>query len=182
MKNKNQPVGKRSRLMAICSVLAALGVVLLYVGSFIEVLDLSVALLASLAIVVLVIEQGGAYPWMTYAATAILSLLLLPNKVPAVVYTCFMGFYPIVKEKIEVLALRLVRLVLKLAAFNFSVVLMWFMTQAFIGEQTVTSYLVVTWGLLNGVFLFYDYALTVLITSYFRVWRRRLKIQRFFEK
>ena len=165
MKNQNQPIGKRSRLMAVCSVLAALGVVLLYVGSFIEVLDLSVALLASLAIVVLVIEQGGAYPWMTYAVTALLSLLLLPNKVPAVVYACFMGFYPILKEKIEVLELRFLRLVLKLAVFNLSVVLMWFMAQALIGEQAMTPYLMAMWVGLNGVFLFYDYALTVLITS-----------------
>ena len=68
-------------MMALCAVLSALGVVLLYLGSFIEVLDLSVALLASLAIVVLVIERGGAYPMMTYGVTALLSLLLLPNKV-----------------------------------------------------------------------------------------------------
>ena len=66
--------------MTLCAVLSALGVVLLYLGSFIEVLDLSVALLASLAIVVLVIERGGAYPMMTYGVTALLSLLLLPNK------------------------------------------------------------------------------------------------------
>ena len=35
--------------------------------------------------------------------------------------------------------------------------------------------------LLNGVFVFYDYALSVLITSYLRVFRKRLRVARFFE-
>ena len=169
-------------MMALCAVLSALGVVLLYLGSFIEVLDLSVALLASLAIVVLVIERGGAYPWMTYCVTALLSLLLLPNKVPALVYACFMGFYPILKEKIEGLRLRPVRVLIKLIAFNLSVLLMWFVARVVMGEVTIGAHVAVVWGLLNGVFLFYDYALTVLISSYLRVWRKRLKLYRFFEK
>ena len=168
--------------MALCAVLSALGVVLLYLGSFIEVLDLSVALLASLAIVVLVIERGGAYPMMTYGVTALLSLLLLPNKVPAVVYACFMGFYPILKEKIEGLRLRLVRILIKLVTFNLSVLLMWLLARVIMGEVTLGAHVAVVGGLLNGVFLFYDYALTVLITSYLRVWRKRLKLYRFFEK
>ena len=171
-----------TRMMALCAVLSALGVVLLYLGSFIEVLDLSVALLASLAIVVLVIERGGVYPWMTYGVTALLSLLLLPNKVPALVYACFMGFYPILKEKIEGLRLRPVRLLIKLSLFNLSVLLMWLLARAIMGEVPLGAHVAVIAALLNGVFLFYDYALSVLITSYLRVWRRRLKMYRFFEK
>lgn len=182
MGSGNRSAGNGSRLMAICSVLAALGVVLLYVGSFVEVLDLSVALLASLAIVVLVIERGGVYPWMTYAVTALLALLLLPNKVPAIVYACFMGFYPILKERIEGLRWRALRIVIKLVAFNVSVILMWLVAGMLVGELTLGAPVQIMWALLNGVFLFYDYALSVLITAYLRVWRRRLKIYRFFEK
>lgn len=182
MANTNRNGGSRTRVTSLCAVLAALGVVLLYLGSFVEVLDLSVALLASLVIVILVIERGGTYPWMTYAVTALLSLLLLPNKVPAIVYACFMGFYPILKARIEKLRWRGLRILIKLATFNVSVILMWLLAGILVGELTLGVPVRIMWVLLNGVFLFYDYALSVLITAYLRVWRKRLKIYRFFEK
>ena len=68
---------------------------MLYLGSMVEVLDISMAVIASLICVFAVIEYGKGYPWLIFSVTAILSLLLLPNKFPAVVYGCFMGFYPI---------------------------------------------------------------------------------------
>lgn len=182
MANPNRSAGNKTRLVTVCAVLAALGVVLLYLGSFIEVLDLSVALLASLVIVALVIELGGVYPWMTYAVTSLLALLLLPNKFPAIVYACFMGFYPILKERIERLRWRVARLVIKLVTFNASVILMWLLGQLLLGELALGVHIAVALVLLNGLFLFYDYALSVLITAYLRVWRKRLRIYRFFEK
>lgn len=180
MANLNRGAGHRTRLLAICSVLSALGVVLLYLGSFVEVLDLSVALVASFAIVVLVIERGGVYPWLTYFVTSVLALLLLPNKTPAIVYVCFMGFYPILKEKIERLRLRPVRALLKFLLFNLSVVLMGLVARLLVGELILGAHALVILLLLNGVFVFYDYALSVLITAYLRVWRKRLRIERFF--
>jgi hypothetical protein len=169
-------------MMTLCAILSALCVVILYLGSLVEVLDLSVAVIASLPVIVLVIERGRGYPWMIYGVTAILSLLLLPNKFPALVYAAFAGFYPILKEKIEGLRLRPVRLLIKLSLFNLSVLLMWLLARAIMGEVPLGAHVAVIAALLNGVFLFYDYALSVLITSYLRVWRRRLKMYRFFEK
>ena len=72
------------KTLALCSMLAALGVVVLLLGSFIEVLDLSAAMLASLILVITVIETGKAWPWLTYSVTALTALLLLPYKLPAV--------------------------------------------------------------------------------------------------
>ena len=81
--------------------LSALGVVLLYIGSLVEALDLSAAVLASLACIIAVIEYGKGAPWAVYGVTSVLSLILLPVKTPAAFYAIFFGFYPILKEKIE---------------------------------------------------------------------------------
>lgn len=170
-----------TRVLTLCALLSALSVVLLYFGSLVEVLDLSMAVLASLAVVVLVIERGGAYPWLIYAVTSMLSLLLLPNKFGAVVYAFFMGFYPIVKEKIEKLPLRALRLALKLATFNAAAILMWWLGGLLLGGFETEIYLAVVLVILNATFLFYDYALTVMITAYLRVWRGKLRIDRFFK-
>ena len=181
MGNPRKRAGAETRVMALCAILSALGVILLYMGALIEVIDLSMAVLASLIVIVLVVERGGAYPWMIYAVTSVLSLLLVPNKSPAIVYTCFMGFYPILKEKLERIRTPLVRLLLKLAIFNASVGLMVLISRLLVVDLDMGMVLWVTIAILNGTFLFYDYALTVLITSYLRVWRKKLRIEKFFK-
>ena len=99
MSNRN----KRSdtKKLTMCAMLSALGVILLYIGSIIDVLDISMAVLASLACIIAVIEYGKSAPWAIYGVTTVLSLILLPNKTPAVFYAVFFGFYPILKEKLE---------------------------------------------------------------------------------
>ena len=168
-------------MLALCSVLSALGVILIYLGSVFDVLDMSMAVLASLTVIVLVIECGGAYPWLVYAVTSILSLILVPNKASVLSYAFFMGFYPIVKEKIERIPLRLVRFVVKLAVFNACMVLIWWLAQLMIGGMTFDMPVFVVLLLLNVIFVFYDYALSVMITAYLRIWRKKLRIDKFFE-
>ena len=84
--------------MTVCAMLSALGVVLLLIGSFVEVMDLSAAAIASLLCVFAVIEYGGASPWLIFAVTSVLSMVLLPTKTPALMYLAFFGYYPIIKE------------------------------------------------------------------------------------
>ena len=180
MANQTRGAGNNTRLLALCALLSALGVILLYLGALIEVIDLSMAVLASLAIIVLVIEQGGIYPWLIYAVTSVLSLLLVPNKSPTIVYAFFAGFYPILKEKIEKIPSNLLRFMIKLAVFNASMVLMWFVARMFLGELTFGVHIALILLLLNAVFVFYDYALSVMITAYLRVWRKKLRADRFF--
>ena len=85
----------------MAATLAALGVVLLALGSLVEVLDLSMAAIASLAVAFAVIELGGKYPLLVYLVTALLALILLPIKTPALFYACFAGYYPILKALFE---------------------------------------------------------------------------------
>ena len=90
-----------TRDLAVCAMLSALGVVLLYLGSFVEIMDMAMAAIASFAVIITVIEYGKGAPWAVYGVTSILSLILLPQKTPAAFYALFFGFYPIIKEKIE---------------------------------------------------------------------------------
>jgi len=96
------PVGikKSTKRLTLCAVLTALGVVVLSLGSLLEVLDLSAAALAGMLVVIVVIEVGGPWPWLVWAATGFISLLL-PLKTAAVFYLIFAGYYPILKEKID---------------------------------------------------------------------------------
>ena len=78
--------------------LAALGCVILYMGAFFEVMDISMAVIASLCATLAVIEFGTASALSVYGVTAILSLILAPRS-PAAMYLLFFGYYPILKER-----------------------------------------------------------------------------------
>ncbi len=159
--------------------LAALGVVLLYAGAMIEVVDISMAVFASLLCVVAVIEYGGRWPWMIYGVTAVLALVLLPNKSPAVYYAFFFGFYPILKEKFEKLP-RLLSWVLKEIVFNMALVAVVIVSiqLLLVENNTLISqpvFIGVALVLAEAVFVLYDIAMTRLITFYLVVLRKRFR-------
>ncbi|MBE6577785.1 MAG: hypothetical protein E7653_06575 [Ruminococcaceae bacterium] len=158
--------------------LAALGVVLLYLGSLVEVLDATVAVLASLLCVFAVIEYGKAAPWLVFAVTSVLAILLLPNKTPAIEYALFFGFYPILKEKYEKRRAP-IAWVLKELTFNIALVAVFFALKfVVLGNAVIPMYFyVIGLVLLELVFVLYDLALTKLITYYLCSLRKRFKIK-----
>ena len=159
-----------TRRVSVCAMLCALGVVLLYLGSLIEVLDISMAVIASLFAVYAVIEYGGAYPWLVWAVTSLLSLLVLPSKLPALMYAFFFGYYPILKEKIERRTRRSVGWLCKMVIFNVSLALMLLGTAFVLSMRELvfgTPWLTVgVCVLANVTFVVYDVALTRLISFY----------------
>ena len=87
----------QTKYLALSSVLSALGVILLYLGSILQLLDLTMVAIASLIVTFAVIEMKGRYPLMIWGVTSFLSLLLLPDKFGALCYFLLCGFYPILK-------------------------------------------------------------------------------------
>lgn len=175
---KREQRSNQTRKLTICAMLAALGVVFLWLGSIVEIVDISMAVLASLLCIFAVIEYGKSTPWMVFAVTAILSLILVPQKTPAVMYAVFFGYYPILKEKIERLP-RVPAWLAKEAIFNVALVIMLVLSRAllFSGEaQTKWLYLAVAL-LAEAVFPLYDIALTRLISFYIYHLRTRLRIK-----
>ena len=175
MKNKTF---NKTRVLALCSLFSALGVIILYLGALIEVIDLSMAVIASLLVIIAVIEIGGVYPWLIYAVTSLLSFLLLPNKFVVLVYAAFVGFYPILKSKIERVK-GIVCALIKLGVFNLCLLAMYGISRLFVIPLDTEYGLVITAVILNLVFILYDFALTRLITAYVYVWRKKLKIDKF---
>ena len=166
--------------LVVAGVLAALSVIILYLGCAIEVLDLTMSAIVSLLVVVIVIEMGYIYAWLTYIATAILSILLLPQKSPAIFYACFMGFYPIIKSYLERINSALARWIIKLVVGNAALALMFILMSLFLPDEFEGGWLMLVTYLLGIIaFLMYDVALSKLITLYFVRIRDRIKIYKF---
>ena len=181
-------VSQKTKKMTISALMAAMGVALLFIGALIETLDLSMAALASFFCIFAVIEMGGAYPWLIYSVTGVLSIILMPYSMGGWFYILFFGYYPILKEKIEKLKMPIAWLI-KIALLNVALVICITLASiVFYGgnmlETLFTMFGAEGWGmyavigicvLVNIVFVIYDIALTRLITFYFVKLRHRFK-------
>ena len=173
-------VRKQTKYLTVSAMLCALGVILLSLGSLVEVLDITTAVLASLLCVYAVIEMGGAYPWLIWIVTSILALLLLPQKTPALFYALLAGFYPILKEKIEKLS-RPIAWVLKLTVLHLSLGLIGLGVWVFfpsVLDMGGTKWMLVALYLASILcFVLYDVALSRMITFYLFKLRNRFRIK-----
>lgn len=173
-------VRKRTKYLTVSAMLSALSVVILMLGSLIDVLDVTTSVLASFLCIYAVIELGGFYPWMIWLTTSILGFLLLPLKTPAIFYALFFGFYPILKALFERLRLPISWL-FKLLSFHLSLVGIVLLLRLFLpGMLDVEG---MAWMpillYVMGLFCFfvYDFALTRVITLYLVRWRDRFRIR-----
>ena len=110
--------------------------------------------------------------------TGVLSLVLLPfPKTVALIYVAFSGYYVILKARLECLR-RPLAWAAKLAVFNVALTVLVILSTWILHvpdglfEANIFVYL-----LGNVTFIVYDIALTGLITTYLRVWRKRLRIR-----
>ena len=71
---------KQSRDLALCGVLCALAVAIMAMGTIIPAATYCCPVLASMTIVPVLILCGEKLSWAMFAASAILSLLLAPDK------------------------------------------------------------------------------------------------------
>ena len=160
---------KKTKKIAVCALLSAFSVVLLAIGALFNVLDLSMAVIASLPVLFAHLEFRGSYPWLLWGVTSLLSLLLVTPKVAPLLYAILLGFYPILKSALETLP-RVLEWILKLALCQAS---FWayFLLGAFVfmlpDSMMPDSW--IFWALNGGVmlvFVLYDIALSRLVTLY----------------
>ena len=118
-------MGHRSRTsrIALCGVLGALSVAILSMGSLIPLATYCAPMLAGIALIPVLAECPERYAWMTWAAAALLGLLLVPDRELALVYALVLGPYPMLKRRIDRLRGAPVRFVCRLAVFNLTVFL-----------------------------------------------------------
>lgn len=91
--------------IALCSLLAALGVSVMLAAGLIPILTYCSPLIASLFLIPVLLELGKGRAWMTWAVTALLAGILCGDKEAAFFYI-FLGYYPIVKPVFDKLGRR----------------------------------------------------------------------------
>jgi len=110
-------MGKKSRRMALCGMMAALGTAIMLMGGVIPLATFCCPVLASLALIPVLLEYGRKWTLWVWAAMAALGLMLSPDKESALLLA-FLGWYPALKPALDRIKSRLLRAAAKLGAFN----------------------------------------------------------------
>lgn len=159
--------------IAFCSIIAALGLVLMLLTSIIPVGTYAFPCFAGIFIASVVIEYGIKWGLGVFAVVSILSLFLAGDKEAVLYFIALFGYYPILKGVIEKkLKSRLFQYILKFAVFNTAAVGSFF-AASFILSISPDEYTIfgvyIPWLFLvagNIFFAIYDFAVTVFVGQY----------------
>ena len=124
-----------SRQMAVGGVFAALAVVIMNLGGLIPVATYTTPVICMLLLKFVLMTCGRRIAWAWYASVTILSLLMSPDKEAAAVFL-FLGYYPILKPKLDTMKLGFLW---KLLIFNISMVLLYSILIRIMGVGAVTG-------------------------------------------
>lgn len=176
MKKESKTLIYTRRLVA-AAVLSALGFVFMYLGTLTGVMDLCAVVVGALCCAFAVIELSGFWPWLIFAVTGTLCLLLLPDKFPALEYIALGGLYPILKSLFEKLP-TVISFILKAVSLNIMLTLCLLAAKfIFSISDDWVAFNPIVYLCANAFFILFDYALTVFISYYLTKLRHRLKIR-----
>lgn len=177
-------MNKRKQLtfkVALGGVTAALSILFMMLAGVTSTLVYAIPMFVGALLMVLVIETGKGFATAVYVAVSVVSLLILGNKEPAVMYVTFFGYYPIIKSLLEKLLKPVLCWIIKFLIFNAAMVVAYLsVTKIFmISYEDVEAFgkwalpLLLLAG--NVVFVMYDVLLTRLVSIYFYRWQKYLK-------
>ena len=165
---------------------AALSVVIM-IPTALDVFCYALPAIAAMLILFCVIEIDRKWAFGVFAVTALISMLFVPNKEAAVLYTCFFGYYPIVKSIVESKLPIVLEYIVKLAVFNGAVVVAYMIVINVLGmpidelldmgENAFLNKYALPIMLLTGnvAFLVLDKAMTRMATVYIVVWQKKFR-------
>lgn len=170
---------KKTFRIALNGILGALTVISLFLATVLPTNRLSFYALSSFFISIVIIENGKKAGWLFYAATSLLAVILVPNKLEIIPYIIFFGIYGLIKYHIEKINKLLVEYILKFAYFNLCLsVAVLFISQVF--EDSIK--IALPWWLiiaaLEVVFLVYDLVYTMFIVYYKDKLRKKIHTNR----
>lgn len=175
----------RIKMIALCGIFSAAELVILYLSSVFQILDLVIASMTVLFTIVLMAEYGKKPVSAVYIVVSVLSMLIVPHKFSPLCYIFFLGFYPIVKPFFDDVQ-KALGYMLKLLYFNgcyivvYSFAAHFAMLDDIAGVGTVMFY--VTIAVANLAFLLCDYVIGLITRLYIRVLRKKYGFERIFKK
>ncbi len=159
-------MARKTHELALCGVLCALAVSLLWLSGVLPLSTYVWPVLASAALLPAREECRASYAWSCFAASAVLSLLLCADKEAALVF-CFLGYYPLLKPKFDAIPSRAPQLFAKLGlcavtmGFLYTLIIFVFRLPAVVQEFSESAPWLLAATAAAGLLLFFVYDLAL---------------------
>ncbi len=169
---------QNARELALCGMMAALGVVFLCLGGMIPLAVYACPILASAVLLPVREDCRKSYGWCCYGAIAILGLLLGPDKEASALFL-FLGYYPLIQPKLNTIGSPALRMLCKLAIAAAAIgtmygVLLYVFCLAAVAEEFAQTAPWMLWTMAAlGLLLFAVY--DILVQRFTRIYRARRK-------
>ena len=105
--------------------LSALSVVVLLVGNVLQIGTYAAPMLASFLLIPVLEDYGKKYALLLYAVVSLLSLFLVPDKELVLFYVLVLGYYPVLRVRLNNIRRGVLRWMAKFGCFNAAVVVMY---------------------------------------------------------
>ncbi len=172
----------QTKKVALSGVFAGLALALMWLVSLVPAMDYALPAMAGLVAIPIIPELGRGWAAGVYLTAAVLSMLLLPNKIVPLLYAAFFGYYPILKS---FLAQRLpgwAQRLLLLLVFNAAAVGSVYIGARLFGlelEEMPASFGIyaplVMLAAANFAFLLFDFTVGNISRLYEKKWRKKLQ-------
>lgn len=157
----------KSKDMSLGAMITVLSIILLYMTTVILTTRIFLVSLSSFLIAILIIEVGVRTALLSFVATSLLSIVLVPNKILLIPYISFLGYYGIIKSYIESLDNIFLEWIIKLIVFNIASILNYLFLTNVIGINLKVpfsiGFLIIV---LQVLFVIYDYVFSMFISYY----------------
>ena len=172
-------MSKRSTMsfnIAYCGIIVAFSIIIM-LAALIPSMTYVLPAFAGLCIWTISEQINRKWGLLSYAASAALCFVLIPEIEADLYYVFFFGYYPLIKELIEKIRPKILAFLAKLGIFNAAVVIaFWILSHIMNLEQILEGLesfgeaaVYILWVTANVAFLFYDFALGHLFYAY-RKW------------
>ena len=161
--------------MVLSAIFAALSVVILFFGGLLGDLDLTISAIASLIVLLAIIEMGVKWGVLVYAVTSVISLVLFPSYFITPMYILFVGIFPVFKYFSDKLR-KIFSFILKFAFMNVMLTVLLLMANylyaidihdfTLFGLDLGAYAVIIAYVLSNITLIIFDYCLDKLMILY----------------
>lgn len=173
----------KSSQLALGGMITALCTSINLMASIAPLVEYTFPAFAGVLIVIVDLEIGLKWGWMVYFASSVLSILICPEKIPAIIFVLLFGYYPLVKFRIESIKIipKPIKFIIKLIIFNIAIISeFWISIKVFaVPEESLMLFGIPATHVLlimgNITFIMYDMCISNFLIIYIYRFQKKLR-------
>lgn len=178
MSDNNRP--KVGYVVSLCGVMSGLALALMFIMGMVPSFEYISPAIGGILIWVIRRELGVKYGLVSYLAVGLLGLLLVPNYEAIMMFLFLLGYYPIIREYLQKIKLKVLQWLVKLIVFAVPsvgayMVLIYLLGLSYLSEDFGKYGAPALFGMGAVTFILYDVCLGFLYPFYDKVIKPKIK-------